>query len=142
MLPPPPEEIAGQELRLEFRSSLALAQRAGELANIQQALAIAGGMAQMFPAVLDKINADRVLEIMEDVLGLDPQIVRGADQVAAIRQARTEQEQQMAGQQQALAAGQMAVEGISAGAGAMYDAAAAGLPVAEMMNQVGARAGQ
>jgi hypothetical protein len=40
----------------------------------------------------------------------------------------------MMAQQQQMAAGQMAIEGISAGAGAMKDAAAAGMPVAEMMS--------
>lgn len=130
---PPPEEIAGQEIKIEFVSMLAQAQKEAGVVSVQRTLEMIAGVAQMKPEVLDKLNADRVADALESMLGIDPGIIRSTEEAMQIRQARAEQQQAMQQQQMAMAAGQMAMQGIQTGAGAIKDAAAAGLPVADMM---------
>ncbi|MDR1397389.1 MAG: head-tail connector protein [Desulfarculales bacterium] len=132
----PPESLQGQDLKVEFISMLALAQKAAGLAGIDRLTQYTLALAQVFPQeVMDVFDVYQAVSEAEKLNGVNPGIIRSADEVEAIRQAREQQQQQMMAQQQAMAAGQMAMEGMSKGAGAMKDAAAAGLPIAEMMSR-------
>lgn len=104
-LPPPPAELQGQALNIEFISMLAQAQRAVGTGSVDRLLGTIGSMAQMKPEVLDKIDADKVVDAYADMLGIDPDLIVGDDQVALIRQQRA---QQMQAQQAAQLAPQAA----------------------------------
>jgi hypothetical protein len=98
VLPPPPQELHGVELNIEFVSVLAQAQRAVGTSSIDRLLGTIGSMAQFKPEVLDKIDADAIVDKYSDQLGVDPKLIVANDKVAIIRQQRA---QAAAKQQQA-----------------------------------------
>ena len=94
ILPPPPDELQGNELNVELVSMLAQAQRAVGTNSIDRFVGNLGAVAQFKPDVLDKFDADRWADIYSDSLGLDPQIIVPAEQVQALRQQRAQAQQQ------------------------------------------------
>ena len=108
IVPPPPEELQGMELNVEFVSMLAQAQRAIATNSVDRFVGNLGAVAQIKPDVLDKFDADRWADAYADMLGIDPELIVPGEQVAMIRQQRAQaaQAQQQAAmlQQQADAA--------------------------------------
>lgn len=101
LVPPPPEELQGQELNVEFVSMLAQAQRAVATNSVDRYVANLGAVAANKPDVLDKFDADYWAEAYADMLGVDPEFIVADDKVALIRQNRAKQQQ--AAQQAAMA---------------------------------------
>jgi hypothetical protein len=104
LLPPPPPELQGQELRIENVSTLAQAQLAVSTGSIERLMSFAGNMSAVFPEALDKIDADQSIDEYADALGVMPTIIRSDDEVA---QMRAERAQQQEAQQAANMASQM-----------------------------------
>jgi hypothetical protein len=102
VLPPPPKELQGHDLNVEFVSMLAQAQRAVGTNSIDRYVNSLGAVAQFKPDVLDKFNSDEWADAYADMLGVDPQLVVPGDQVALIRKQRSDQAQQQAQTDQAL----------------------------------------
>jgi hypothetical protein len=100
-LPPPPPEMQGQPLHVEFVSMLAQAQRAIGTASMDRFVSNLGTVAQFKPEVLDKFNADAWADVYSDDLGVDPQLIVANSKVALVRQARAKQQQQAEAMQQA-----------------------------------------
>lgn len=100
-LPPPPDELAGSPIEVEFVSILAQAQRAIGLNGIDRFVGNLGVVAQMKPDVLDKFNVDEWADVYSDTLGIDPALILGDDKVAVVRQQRAEQQAAAAAQEQA-----------------------------------------
>ena len=108
LIPPPPEELAGVPLTVEYISILAQAQKAIAAGTIERSLQFTGLMIQSgFPEAADSINPDAMQAAYYAAIGAPPTILRDAEQVAGIRQARAEQQQQqmMAEQGMAMAQG-------------------------------------
>lgn len=95
ILPPPPEEIAGQALEVEFRSMLANAQKSVAVGSIERLAGFVGQMAQVFPDALLKVDAQQAVDEYADAIGAPVRMVRSDEDVAAIQQAQAEQQQQM-----------------------------------------------
>lgn len=95
MLPPPPEELQGQELKVEYISILAQAQKAVSTGAIERGFAFVGQVAAVRPDVLDKLNADEAVDEYFDAIGVPPSLIVPDDEVAKSREARA-QKQQMA----------------------------------------------
>lgn len=89
ILPPPPE-LQGMELNVEFVSMLAQAQRAIGTNSVDRYVANLGAVAQFKPDVLDKFDSDQWADAYADMLGVDPKIIVPSDKVALIRKARNE----------------------------------------------------
>jgi hypothetical protein len=100
-LPPPPEELGDVELKVEFISVLAQAQKSvgiaaqdnmlgfATMALQTQALAMqAGG------GVGDKLDFDQMIDERAEMLGVSPRIVRSDDDVQALRAERAQAEAQ------------------------------------------------
>jgi hypothetical protein len=100
VVPPPPEELKGRELNVEFVSMLAQAQRAVATNSVDRYIANLGAVAQFKPDVLDKFDADEWADQYADMLGVDPKLIVPGEQVAIVRQQRAEQ--QAAAQQAAM----------------------------------------
>lgn len=98
VLPPPPPELEGRELNVEFVSMLAQAQKAVATNSIDRFVGNIGMVAQYKPEVLDKFDADRWADAYADMLGVDPELIVPGEQVAIVRQQRAQAAQQ---QQQA-----------------------------------------
>lgn len=101
IVPPPPDEMRGMNLDVEYVSMLAQAQRAIGTNSVDRFVANLGVVAQVKPDVIDKFNADYWADSYSDMLGLDPQFVLPADGVAIIRQQRAQAAQQEQQNQQA-----------------------------------------
>jgi hypothetical protein len=103
IVPPPPEELQGQDINVEFVSMLAQAQRAVGTNSVDRFVGNLGQVAQFKPDVLDKFDSDKWADAYSDMLGIDPEIIVPADQVAFIRKQRAQAaqaQQQMAMMQQ------------------------------------------
>jgi hypothetical protein len=98
LLPPPPEELRGMDLSVEFVSMLAQAQRAIGTNSVDRFVMGMGTVAQFKPEVLDKFDPDNWADIYSEMLGVDPNIIVANDKVAIVRDQRA---QAMAQQQQA-----------------------------------------
>lgn len=100
-LPRVPDIMAdnpGFEVR--FTSRLVQSQRQAEVQNLATGLQYLGSLAQMKPEVLDKIDADKAVDKIFNVIGVDPEITLDQNKVNEIRQARAEaQAQQMQAEQ-------------------------------------------
>lgn len=105
MVPPPPPELAGMELNVEFVSMLAQAQRAMDTNGIDRLLMTVGTMSQMRPDVLDKLDTDLIVDRYSQMLGVDPSMIVSSEKVMSLRQAR---DQAMAAKEQAAMMPQMA----------------------------------
>jgi hypothetical protein len=90
ILPPPPQELEGTELKVEFISVLAQAQRAVAAQGVDRLLGTVGNLAQLKPEVLDKIDFDQVVDDYGDMYGVNPKIVVPDEKVAAIRAQRAQ----------------------------------------------------
>jgi Bacteriophage head to tail connecting protein len=96
LVPPPPPELHGVELNVEFVSMLAQAQRAISTNNMDRYIATLGSLAAIKPGVADKLEADNWADIYGDLLGVDPEIIVGNKEVAIIRQKREQAQAQAA----------------------------------------------
>lgn len=94
IVPPPPEELQGQDLNIEFVSMLAQAQRAVGTNASDRFVSSIGAVAQFKPDVLDKFDSDKWAEAYADMLGVDPNMVVPDDKVALIRQERAKAQAQ------------------------------------------------
>lgn len=94
MLPPPPEELQGQELKIEYISMLAQAQKAVATGSVERLFAFAGNLASVNPAVLDKVDMDQGIDAYADMIGAPPSLVVPDEEVVKIREARAQQQQQ------------------------------------------------
>lgn len=97
ILPPAPPELSGQNLQVDFVSTLAQAQQLVGLGSLDRYAMTIGSIAQMKPEVLDKFDADQFADVYAQRLGVDPSVLIADDKVAIIRKSRQEQ---MAQQQQ------------------------------------------
>lgn len=92
---PLPEALNGIELKVEYTSILAQAQKAVGIGSMERVMGIAGMAMQMTgdPATLDKINFDEIIETTIDFAGAPARIGNSDDEVMAKRQARAQQQQ-------------------------------------------------
>lgn len=104
ILPPPPPELHGANINVEFVSMLAQAQKAIGTNAIDRFVNTLFSVANGKPEVLDKFDSDQWADRYSDMLGVDPSLIVSDDQVQAIRQRRA-QAQQAAAQQAAIAQG-------------------------------------
>jgi hypothetical protein len=106
-IPPPPPELYGVDLSVEFVSILAQAQRAIGSNSIDRFMGNVMQLAQVKPEILDKVNFDKWVDNYSQMLGVDTELVVDDDTVRALREARAKAQaaaEQVNLQQQAAAA--------------------------------------
>lgn len=94
-IPPPPEELAGAPLKIEYTSILAQAAKANGTSSIERVIQFAAGVAQATgnTDALDKIDADQAIDEYADRIGSPASMLRDDDAVAQIRAGRAQQQQ-------------------------------------------------
>jgi hypothetical protein len=107
ILPEAPEELSDTDLKVEYISVLAQAQKAVSTASMESTAAFAMNLAQANPDAIDKIDMDQMIDEHSKAKGAPPKVIRSDDDVAEIREMR---QQQMA-QQQAMEQANMAAQG-------------------------------
>jgi hypothetical protein len=93
LIPEPPMELQGMDLKVEYISVLAQAQKMVGITAIEQTFRFAGSLAGVAPDVMDVINTDEGIRKYADAVGGPPEIVRDEKKVLAIRQERAKQVQ-------------------------------------------------
>ncbi len=95
LLPPPPKELANMDLRIEFTSILAQAQKAIGVSSIERAIGFAGTVATTTQSLepLDLLDGDEAMRQYFELIGVPPTMVRADDMVSQIRQQRAQQQQ-------------------------------------------------
>lgn len=100
LLPPPPQELQGQPLRVDFISTLAQAQKAAKLGDIQRSAQFVGFLSGLNPEAADKFDFDQAIDEFATGAGTPPSIIRTDEIVAQMRQQRAEAMQAQAQQEQ------------------------------------------
>lgn len=95
-LPPPPQELQGQQLNIEYLSIMAQAQKASGIAGIDKFMSTMVQNLEAFPAIRDKIDTDAYVDSYGDITSIPPQLIRSDDKVAAIRKAQAQTQAQQA----------------------------------------------
>lgn len=90
LIPPAPEELRGQRLKVEYISIMAQAQKLVGLAGIERFASFMGQVAQFRPQVLDKLNEDQLADVYGDMTSVPSGIIRSDEDVQALRQERAE----------------------------------------------------
>jgi len=114
VFPPPPREMQGRTLQIEFTSPMALAQKSAAAAGVLRAVQGIGMIATVAPEALDKLNGDVAADLVADGYGV-PSIINDDETTAAKRKSRVAQQQMQA----ALAAAQPLADAAHKGAQAV-----------------------
>lgn len=100
LFPPPPEELQGAQLKVEYISVMAQAQKLVGIAGLERFAGFAQGVVAVNPEALDKIDVDQMLDVYSDAVSIAPNIVRSDEEVAEIRAQRAKAQQMQARMQQ------------------------------------------
>lgn len=111
-LPPPPEELQGQDLKVEYISIMHQAMKVAGLSSVDRLTGYIGQLAAFRPETLDKFDMDQAVDEYAEILGTPPRIVRPDEDVAAIREQRAAAQAQQA-QVQAISEGAKAAKDLS-----------------------------
>lgn len=99
LIPPAPQELENQQIKIEYTSKLAQAQKISGIGAIEETAEFVGRLANLKPDVIDKFDADEAVDRFADMIGISPTIIKGDDKVKPIREMR-EQEAQIAAQRE------------------------------------------
>jgi hypothetical protein len=96
LLPPPPPELEGSTLKVEYISSLAQAQRAVDTRSIDAITTYQAGLLQAGLSDGKKFNGDEAIQAYSDLLGTPAKILHDQQQVDQQRVAEAQAAQQQA----------------------------------------------
>ena len=101
LFPPPPPELQGVDLSVEYISILAQAQKLSSVGGIQQTAQFAMNMAAFDPSARHKFDALQAVNAFGDAVGVDPKLIRSQEQVDRLM--ASEQQAQQVSQALAMA---------------------------------------
>ena len=95
-IPPPPAELEGVDLKPEYISIMAQAQKLLATTGLERLAAFAGNLSKLDPSVLDKVDLDQLVDEYADSVGVPPSTVRPDAVVEERRKQRAQAQQQQA----------------------------------------------
>lgn len=98
VLPPPPPELEDSELRVEYVSILAQAQKMVAVGGLERLTGFAAEISTVWPEARHKVDPLQVVDEYAESMGVNPRVVRADDEASEIIAA--EQEQMAAAQAQ------------------------------------------
>lgn len=110
MVPPWPEELNGQQIKVEFVSILAVAQKMVSTGAVEQYVGFVGQVGQMDPAILDVVNTDKMADVYADYLGVPAEIIRSQEERDKMREERAKAQEAAMQQQQQMQALALSVQ--------------------------------
>lgn len=96
MIPPPPEELQGQPLKVEYMSILSQAQKLIGAANIERFMGNLQALLPVAPEIAYKVNTHQLVDVYGDILSVPAGVIRPDDEAEGLQQ----QAQQAAAAQQ------------------------------------------
>jgi len=108
---PAPETMAGNEIDIEYVSPLAKAQRQGDVQASLELFQFLAPLMQVDPNVVDFLDVDGLAKHIIKTTGVPASVVRGAEEVAAIREQKQQMQAQMAADQRTAMLAKAAGEG-------------------------------
>jgi hypothetical protein len=112
LIPEPPEEIEGTDLRVEYVSIMAQAQKLVGIGAVERFASFAGNFANIVPSIIDKVNSDQMLDVYGELISLPAGVLRSDEEAQSLREEREERAREAqeaeAMQKQAAAASSLA----------------------------------
>jgi hypothetical protein len=108
VLPEPPPEVQDRELRVEYVSVLAQAQRLVATGAVDRLISFTGQLTSIWPEARNKINTNRAIDDYAESLGVDPALVRSNEEVQEMAAAQAQQAQMAQAMEVAKQAGDIA----------------------------------
>lgn len=99
-LPEAPEVLKGKDLEIQYTSQIAKAQKAAGANTLVRVLQSVGPLIEMNPQMLDVINGDEALRGHADMFDLPEEYLNGRKDVEQVREARAQQAQEAAQNEQ------------------------------------------
>ena len=96
IFPRPPDELNNMDLKVEYVSPLAQAQKSVGIGSIDRIIGTVQVLEELAPGTRHKFNADNAVDAYSDALGISPELIRGNDEVAIMRKDEAEQQAQLA----------------------------------------------
>jgi len=112
LLPPPPPEIQGIDMKIEYISIMAQAQKMVGIGAVERFSGFVSQVAAISPDVIDKVNADSLVDTYADLTSIPSKILRTSDEVASVRDGRA-QAQAAAQRQQQIIEGSRAIKDLA-----------------------------
>lgn len=100
VLPVPPPELEDQDLKVEYVSILAQAQRMVAVSGIERVAGFVGELTNIWPEARHKIDANQAIDEYAESMGVNPRIIRSDDQADELVQAEREAAAQAAAMEQ------------------------------------------
>lgn len=94
LLPPPPPELAGMPIEVEYTSPLARMQKAEEGVGTLRTLEVLQGLAEINPEVLDVLDDEETARGLAEINGMPLKFLRSPDEVKQIRSDRADKMEQ------------------------------------------------
>ena len=98
--PAPPDFLGGEELKIEYVSPVARAQKASESQAILDSFSAAAAVSEADPSVMDNVDLDVAIRKIFEGNGVPVQVLRQRDDVAEIREAQAQLAEQQQQQEQ------------------------------------------
>ena len=102
-----PQALQGAEIKVDFVSILAQAQKAAGSQSLERFASVVANIAQLKPDALDKFNSDGFLDEYAEINGVPPTAITDQKTLQLIRKQRAEAQAQAQQQQDMLAQAQM-----------------------------------
>lgn len=92
--PPPPPQLHGVDLNIEYLSIMAQAQKTAGIAGIDRFMQSVSAQAELYPDIKDKVDIDAFVDTYGDMTSVPPQLIRSDEKVKQIRDAKAKAQQQ------------------------------------------------
>lgn len=112
-LPPPPEELAGQTIKVQYVSSISRAQRQTDADAVREAFAYIAPFAQVKPEIMRNFDFDQMARDTQVIFGFSPKYLKSPEAIQKeiqAEQAAAQEQQQIAAQSQQMMLAQQAKE--------------------------------
>lgn len=96
IIPEPPQELRGIDLKVEYISVMAQAQKLVGIGGQERFTQYLGQVASFDPSVLAKFNSDQAIDVYGDMCSVNPSIIRTDEDAQALRDQQAEAAQNQA----------------------------------------------
>ena len=95
MIPDPPTLLQGQDLKVDYVSPIAKAQKTTQLFTFTRLMETICPLVQVKPEILDNLDSDETFRYLHQLLDAPIDILNNEEDVAQVREQRQEQQKRM-----------------------------------------------